>query len=86
MKSLYKQLIINNKEQLALILQTIGSAGIRISELKYITKEAVEGCLYYNDTITINPESSLTLTDKNSIDLVCFAEATPKQNEVKDFV
>ena len=33
----YKQ----NKEQLALILQTIGSTGIRVSELKYITKEAV---------------------------------------------
>ena len=29
------------KEQLALILQTIGSTGIRVSELKYITKEAV---------------------------------------------
>lgn len=66
-----------NKEQLALILQTIGSAGIRISELKYITKEAVEERLYYNDTITINPESSLTLTDKNSIDLVWFASYTP---------
>ena len=33
----YKQ----NKEQLALILQTIGATGIRVSELKYITKEAV---------------------------------------------
>lgn len=33
----YKQ----NKEQLALILQTIASTGIRVSELKYITKEAV---------------------------------------------
>lgn len=33
----YKQ----NKEQLALIIQTICSTGIRISELKYITKEAV---------------------------------------------
>ena len=36
-KTAYKQ----NKEQLALILQTIGSTGIRVSELKYITKEAV---------------------------------------------
>ncbi len=33
----YKQ----NKEQLALIIQTIGGTGIRVSELKYITKEAV---------------------------------------------
>lgn len=33
----YKQ----KKEQLALIIQTIGSTGIRVSELKYITKEAV---------------------------------------------
>lgn len=33
----YKQ----NKEQLALIIQTIGATGIRISELKYITKDAV---------------------------------------------
>lgn len=31
-----------NKEQLALILQTIGSTGIRISELKYITRDTVE--------------------------------------------
>ena len=30
-----------NKEQLALILQTIGATGIRVSELKYITKETV---------------------------------------------
>ena len=30
-----------NKEQLALILQTIGATGIRVSELKYITKGAV---------------------------------------------
>lgn len=29
------------KEQLALIIQTIGSTGIRVSELKYITKDAV---------------------------------------------
>ena len=49
------------KEQLALILQTIGSTGIRVSELKYITKEAVlngKACIHLKgkDRIILIPK------------------------------
>lgn len=40
-EKLVKTAYQNNQEQLALIIQTIGSTGIRVSELQYITKEAV---------------------------------------------
>ena len=44
-KSDYKKLIITararKKERLALIIETIGSTGIRVSELKYLTVEAL---------------------------------------------
>lgn len=40
-EKLVKTAYQKNKEQLALIIQTIGSTGIRVSELQYITKDAV---------------------------------------------
>ena len=70
-----------NKEQLALILQTIGSTGIRVSELKYITKEAVlngKACIHLKgkDRIILIPKELRnklkTFIKKNDIEDIIF--------------
>ena len=69
------------KEQLALILQTIGSTGIRVSELKYITKEAVlngKACIHLKgkDRIILIPKELRNklkiFIKKNDIENVIF--------------
>ena len=68
------------KEQLALILQTIGSTGIRVSELKYITKEAV-----------LNGRAEIHLKGKDRIILIPKElrnklEVFIKKNNIEDII
>lgn len=80
------------KEQLALILQTIGSTGIRVSELKYITKEAVlngRACIHLKgkERIILIPKTLrkklLNFIKQNNIEKEIFITKNGNVNQLK---
>lgn len=72
-----------HNERLNLILQTICGTGIRVSELQYITVEAVKQC-----EATVSPQKVFPLQGENAVCVYCeriAKEIAPLRSRAKDY-